>query len=133
MLCTARIAMPNCRESQNSAMFVERRSNSSRKNLAEKSAKAAALSWKTIRNFVQNAAQRLSGATMTQTARKGIRYINAKIAGKYWQMTKSSVQNAELPQKLNLWPAASPGIKENIIIGKNIQNTENPIKREDAG
>ncbi len=44
-------------------------------------------------------------------------------------MTKSSVQNAELPQKFNLWPAASPGIKENIVIGKNIQNTEKPRKK----
>ena len=44
-------------------------------------------------------------------------------------MTKSSVQNAELPQKFNLWLSASPGIKENIVIGKNIQNTEKPRKK----
>ena len=44
-------------------------------------------------------------------------------------MTKSSEQNGELLQKLNLWPAASPGIKENIVIGKNIQNMENPNKK----
>ena len=45
-------------------------------------------------------------------------------------MTKSSVQNAELPQKFNLWPAASPEIKENIIIDKKCTDIpRNPRKK----